>query len=75
MQIHITVSYTHLDVYKRQDPLIVLDLNGKTIEGTSIPVGNYANLTIKDSSEGGTGGISYTGDGYFVAINNVGRCV
>ncbi|WP_290772450.1 hypothetical protein [Anaerofustis sp.] len=55
------------------DPLIVLDLNGKTIEGTSIPVGNYANLTIKDSSEGGTGGISYTGDGYFVAINNVGN--
>ncbi len=26
------------------DPLIVLDLNGKTIEGTSIPVGNYAQI-------------------------------
>ena len=56
-----------------EDPLIILDLNGFAITGTSIPLANYANLTIRDSSAEKTGAVVYAGGQYMVALNNVGN--
>ena len=46
---------------------MILDLNGKTITGTSIVIANLGNLTII-----GNGSVIYDGGQYFTAVNNVG---
>lgn len=53
-------------------PELILDLNGCTITGTSIPISNLGNLTIRDNSSDKSGAVVYSGTGYFVAVNNVG---
>ena len=55
------------------DPLIILDLNGFTLKGTSIVVANYGNLVIRDSSAKKTGKVWYAGEQYLTAVNNVGN--
>ena len=55
------------------DPMIILDLNGFDITGTSIVIANYANLTIRDSSAEKSGRVVYDGGAYMAAVNNVGH--
>ncbi len=46
---------------------MILDLNGKTITGTSIVIANLGNLTIT-----GNGSVIYDGGQYLAAVNNAG---
>ena len=57
---------------RREQPRIILDLNGCTLSGTSIVIANLGNLTIMDGSAEQTGRIEYNGGQYLVAVNNVG---
>lgn len=57
----------------RDQPRIIIDLNGRKLSGTSIVVANYGNLTITDRSTYKTGKIAYTKtDGTVCAVQNSG---
>lgn len=57
----------------RDQPRIIIDLNGCKLSGTSIVVANYGNLTITDRSTYKTGEIAYTKtDGTVCAVQNSG---
>ena len=55
-----------------QSDKYILDLNGCSITSSSITIGNYADLTIRDSSADKTGKVSSTSPS-MGAVNNVGQ--
>ena len=54
----------------KDQPMMILDLNGHTVSGKTIVISNMGNLTIKDSV--GTGKVIYDGGEYLATVQNAG---